>query len=231
MRHFAHYVKRQLVYVNYSSPDDPWFKENQPEDQGFDAPVYHVTRSGTGPSTRVAKGDTLWIFSQLQAPWGMFPPALDAKITVADVVDLRERRSREDDPAFRFTAGEGSAWCPLFDATDAVRRIMTRASSGNESPLLAHERQPIGRALQRPREVAGIGPLIELKGQLDDLGFDFVSYRLVDGTKKAYQKSLELVQGGKAVFWNRWSLPRRLAERREFLSDPALDTFISGRIS
>ncbi len=35
--HFLHYVLREIVEVDYSSPDAHWFKEHQPDDQGFDA--------------------------------------------------------------------------------------------------------------------------------------------------------------------------------------------------
>lgn len=79
MAHFAHYVRRTVVEVNYEDPSDPWFAENQPDNQGFEAPAYHVTRSLTGPAARVSGGDTIWLFSQLTTPWGNFPPALDAK--------------------------------------------------------------------------------------------------------------------------------------------------------
>jgi hypothetical protein len=53
---------------------------------------------------------------------------------------------------------------------------------------------------------------------------------LIDGTRVAFFKSLTLVPSGRAVFWDRWSLPRRLAERCEFLSDAALNSFIKKRI-
>jgi hypothetical protein len=90
MAHFAHYVRRTVVEVNYEDPSDPWFAENQPDNQGFDSPAYHVTRSLTGPAARVSEGDTIWLFSQVITPWGVFPPALDAKIT-----SIRFKRSEE----------------------------------------------------------------------------------------------------------------------------------------
>jgi len=68
MAHFAHYVKRDIVEVDYQSPDARWFAGHQPADQGFVAPTYHVTRATTGPVTRVAQGDTIWLFSQLATP-------------------------------------------------------------------------------------------------------------------------------------------------------------------
>ena len=229
MAHFAHYVKREVVELDYASEDDPWFKENQPDDQGFEAPAYHVTRSTNGPVTRrYPKGDTLWIFSQLKTPWGAFPPALDAKLIVNDVEDLRKKHG--GGPAFRFAAGKGSTWFPLLDATTALGRISTIDSTGHICSLLAHRGQPVGRALQSLRQVADTSPLLDLEQSLCQLGFDFVSYRLIDGTKTAFEKSLQLVLAGKAVFWDRWSLPRRLAERREIVSDETLNRFLLHRI-
>jgi hypothetical protein len=80
------------------------------------------------------------------------------------------------------------------------------------------------------RQIADADPLVSLERRISQLGFDFVSYRLLDGTRRAFRKSLQLVQGGRPVFWDRWGLPRRLAERREFLKDKALDEFIKNRI-
>ena len=128
--HLAHYASRRVVEPNYSSPGDPWFSKNQPEDQGFEAPSYHVTRSTSGPAARVSPGDTLWIFSQLRSPWGSFPPALDAKISVAKVEDLRKHRS-DKEAAFQFYAGAGSSWFPLFDATMYSRDFDDRFDEGD----------------------------------------------------------------------------------------------------
>jgi hypothetical protein len=48
----------------------------------------------------------------------------------------------------------------------------------------------------------------------------FVSYRISDGSRGAFRKVHDLIEQGKVVFWDRWSLPRRLAERREIDPDP-----------
>lgn len=229
MAHFAHYVKREVVEVDYQSPDDPWFAEHQPDDQGFATPAYHVSQAVRGPATRVTQGDTIWLFSQLRTPWGVYPPALDAKIIVSEVSVRRARRSGEK-AALRFGAGEGSSWFPLCDASDTVAELTTVNAQGGVQKLLAERHQPIGRVLQSMRELAEAAPLIALERRISELGFDFISYRLLDGTRRAFEASLQLVQAGGAVWWDRWSLPRRLAERREFLNDSALDEFISERI-
>ena len=52
---------------------------------------------------------------------------------------------------------------------------------------------------------------------------NFISYRIADGTQQAFEKVQELLKRGNKVFWDRWCLPRRLAERRECVNDKALD--------
>jgi hypothetical protein len=42
----------------------------------------------------------------------------------------------------------------------------------------------------------------------------------------AFEASLQRIQAGGAVWWDRWSLPRRVAERREFLDDPVVNKYI-----
>jgi hypothetical protein len=64
------------------------------------------------------------------------------------------------------------------------------------------------------------------ESELNQRGFEFVSYRLCDGTPGAFTKVKCIVEAGRSVFWDRWSLPRRLAERREYLSDKALEAYI-----
>ena len=62
------------------------------------------------------------------------------------------------------------------------------------------------------------------------MSFDFISYRISDGTKAAFGKARTLISEQKPVFWDRWSLPRRLAERRERLGDHPLDATIKAGI-
>ncbi len=228
-RNFAHFVKREVVEVDYRKPDSAWFAEHQPEDQGLDAPRYHVTRAKVGPVTRVAKGDTVWLFSQLRSPWGALPPALDAKIIVAEISNKNELRG--GGVGFRFTAGPGSVWFPLYDCTEILAALMTTDANGQLGKLLARPDQAVGRALRSMRELSDSTPLIALEAKFTQLGFDFVSYRLLDGTPAAFRAVWSLLGAGRPIWWDRWSLPRRLAERREFLADPALDKFIRGRIA
>jgi hypothetical protein len=227
MAHFAHYVRREVIEVHYASKRDPWFAENQPDDQGLEVPAYHVTESTVGPATRIGRGDIIWIFSQLRSPWGVCAPALDAKICVSDVRRVR----RKGKFAIRFAADPvKSSWFPLFDASGVLPHLTTVNSRGNDNKLLSQPHQPIGRALQSIRQLVNATPMLKLEKKLKASKFDFVSYRLIDGTRAAFFKSVALVQSGRPVFWDRWSLPRRLAERREFLKNVALDSFIEERI-
>jgi len=216
MRHFAHYQQRRVVHMAYDDPNDPWYAENQPDDQGFDKPWYHVTRRRNGPASRIEVGDSLWVFSQLVTPWGKFPPALDFRVDVK-AVELRSGGG------FRYEAERSSKWYNLFDGSSHIGRLETIDSNGNKRPLLKSKDQHVGHALQSIRQLASDEELRKLASKIDERGFEFISYRLLDGTEPAFRKALERVRAGRAVFWDRWSLPRRLAERREFLSDPALD--------
>ena len=218
MADFAHYMRREVVEVDYEDQAAPWFAENQPDTQGFESPSYHVTRANTGPATRVREGDVLWLFSQLFTPWGKFPPSLDAKINV-NAVKLEPRK-------IRYEAGTGSKWFPLYDATAIILRLRTIDSNSTMRPLLSRPEQPIGQALQSMRELANPNLLTKWERELESIRPDFISYRLIDGTRLAYEKAVQLVKEGRPIFWDRWSLPRRLAERREFLNDKALDAHL-----
>jgi len=80
------------------------------------------------------------------------------------------------------------------------------------------------------RELDNVEEVLRFSVALSSAPFEFISYRLLDGTRGAFNKAMQVVQDGGAVFWDRWSLPRRLAERREFLKDRALDGYIAERI-
>jgi hypothetical protein len=230
MAHYVHYLRREVVAPNYEDKSDLWFAENQPDDQGFEAPSSHVTSATSGPATRVAAGDTIWLFSQLFTPWGNFPAALDARVSVCGVTTYRKAQEQQS-RTFRYEAGEGSRWFPLRDATACIQRLQTRNLAGTVRPVLSYPDQPIGQALQSMRELADVRPLLDWALELGATAFDFISYRLIDGTRLAYEKARQLVNEGQAIVWDRWSLPRRLAERREFLDDEALNDYIIGEIT
>jgi len=253
---YAHYVKRKLVVVNYGNRNAEWFQKHQPDDQGFGAPTYHITKSkskckskskskSTKAAARVKVGDTIWIFSQLRTPWDTppatkgtrsavaLPAALDAKIVVAKIRHLCSPRYHQS-PTFKYYAGKGSRWFPLFDCSKVISRLRTIDSKRvtkidtNRRPLphLCKKNQQIGNALQSMRQLADGRPLLDLEAQFSKRGFDFVSYRLKDGTRSALMQVRRLIREGRPVFWDRWSLPRGMAERRETQSPKVLNPHI-----
>lgn len=85
----------------------------------------------------------------------------------------------------------------------------------------------VGQALRFVRKLDDAEQMRAHAQHLESSRYDFVSYRLLDGTPHAFALVQRLLQEGRSVFWDRWSLPRRLAERRETLNDEALDAFIA----
>ncbi len=221
MRHFAHYVRRTVAEPDYASAGDRYFIENQPDDQGFFSPAFHAAPHNSGVATRVEIGDSIWLFSQLSScRWGVLPPALDAVIRVTDTCKVGILNN------FRFSAGEGSRWFPLYDATALLGRLKTVSASGQPGSLLTQKNKSGGQALRLLRQISDAAPLLEYAETLANLRPHFISYRLIDGTEPAFHLANDLIRNQSAVFWDRWSLPRRLAERREFVRDSELDRFI-----
>jgi len=212
MAQFAHYIRREVAEPDYCSPSDPWFAENQPDTQGFFSPTYHAAPGNSGIAKRIFAGDTIWLFSQLSSQWGRLPPALDGIVEVAGKSAIK----RDDHSVYRFAAGPGSRWFPLCDATNLLQEL----------GLLSGSIKTVGQALRFMRRIDDPAPLLRHRQKVDALPVDFISYRLLDGTCSAFHLARRLLREQRAVAWDRWSLPRRLAERREFLSDEALNNFI-----
>jgi hypothetical protein len=222
-RHFIHYVPRRVVVHFPRDPRALWFADAQHASAGFRRPVFHKTRSQTGAATRVRKGDVIWIVSQLDSPWGRLPPGIDARLCVRHIE--RDGDAKE----IRFEASSRSVWLPLADARSVLADLRTLSAQGRTStPLWPHEElgHRIGHYLQSMRELESAAPLIAWEKKLARRPLSFVSYRICDGTKHAFLKSKELLEQGRAVFWDRWCLPRCLAERREVVSDAALDRYL-----
>lgn len=226
MANFVHYLKRFVGQPNYLNPNHSWFARNQPDDQGFSAPSFHVTRSINGAAERVEEGDRIWLFSALRSSsWGSAPVGLDAMIVVSRIHDLRTTRE-DGQPAFVYHAGEGSAWFPLYDASPYLSVVETINGKGEEGKLILDAGANDAGLMRQMRQVADPAPLERLANAVRNAERHFVSYRLLDGTRSSFAKCKTLVKGGKAVWWDRWSLPRRMAERREILSDTAMTTRI-----
>ena len=222
-QHFIHYLPRRIVMRFPREPNNPWFAEFQRRDDGFMYPKYHTSRRGTGPTRVVKSGDTIWIISQISSPWGVLPPALDARIDV-------ERIEEDDDGKLKFVAATTSAWFPLADISELLATLETQTAKGSVVKVWNKTHQPVGRSLQSMRMLASSDSLQAWSQKLKSESHDFISYRISDGTLCAFMKVRELLGQGKVIFWDRWGLPRRLAERREVVEDTALDDHLMNQL-
>lgn len=91
---------------------------------------------------------------------------------------------------------------------------------------MSSEHQAVGQALRFIRDIQDPSPIHEHVRSLAGTSHDFVSYRIHDGTLMAFKCVAKLLEEGRSVFWDRWSLPRRLAERGEQIDPTALEGHI-----
>lgn len=225
---FIHYLPRKVRILSPAKPGTAWYVDLQKPVSGFERPQYHVTRAASGPAAKIRPGDTIWIISQLYSRWGVLPPAVDARMEVASVCTLRKGG---EITGYRYNAAGRSRWFPLADATVEMQALKTVNSKGQINELWPAPHLPIGCYLQQPRKLMTGERLGRWEKQLDDRGFDFVSYRLRDGTPAAFKAVQALVSAGQCVWWDRWSLPRGLAERREHVADGHLQSYLVGQLS
>lgn len=226
MRHFIHFHRRDIRLRFPSNLDDPWFSEFQADEDGFARPRYHVTRANNGPASRVKPGDTIWLLSQLYVPWGQsLPPMIDARIDVDQV------NSGKMGLGYRYTAASSSSWYDMTDSTEVLQKLSCAKAGHQASLLWKDQRRRIGHYLQQMRELKDGDLLTDWSNRQSLKPLHFVSYRIRDGTRYAFEHVDQLIKGPFRVFWDRWSLPRRLAERREILSDGALDGTIISRLA
>ena len=225
MSHFADYIKRVLVAPHQLNGSDVLERYgSQSADAGVSSPVFHSVRAISGAVRRVRPGDTIWWFSQLQGVGKKrLPPSLDARIEVAEVSDTGDRR-------MRFEAGPGSCWFPLWDADELLHKLEVKSSDGAVSSLLVSQNQAAGQALRFMREIHDPGPLLEHTQTISNISHDFVSYRIDDGTELAFECVAKLLDSGRSVFWDRWSLPRRLAEKGVHIDSIVLESHIKTAI-
>jgi hypothetical protein len=236
MSHYLHYVVRRIATPDYKNPSDPYFVDHQPDDQGLFRPAFHDVPGGHGLAGQVKVGDYIWVFSQLTGPWGSLPPALDMLVVVEEISDtIRSQPKPEDDEGEqqdqptkvkRFLAGEGSRWFPLFDASNFLKNKPLVKSQDNLVPIISGAHTHVGQSLRVLRKADDPAPLLAHVQAIEKARNVFVSYRLTDGSEAAFARAHELLNEGNSVFWDRWSLPRRLAERREFLNDAELASYI-----
>lgn len=229
-RHYIHYVSRALVVSALKdSRSSAFYIELDSELFELDRPRFHTTRAMTGPALRIKPGDVIWLVSQLRSPWGALAPSLDARILV-DKIELLDKSNEHgvQSKRLKFHAGPHSRWFPLADATSVLQALQSRRADQEIVPMRHDARA--GMLLRRPRELVSASPLIAWEERIDSIGLAFVSYRLVDGTQCAFDVVHDLMSKGGVVFWDRWSLPRRLAERREKLDPTFLAAYIEDNI-
>lgn len=219
IQHYVHYLKRRVRIRFPKDPQDQFYRHVQKLDDGFDRPVYHVTRRNIGSVKEMKDGDIIWLFSQLTSPWGHLPPALDAKFVVKKIEKLK-------DDSLKFHADTNSQWFRLKNAKPLIDKLYTIDQKGNQKKLHHKQEKPLGFYIQSMRKlVSGDDMELWAKKLLND-EFDFISYRIKDGTRYAFKKTKSLIDQEKTVFWDRYSLPRRLAERRELVSHEKLDEYL-----
>lgn len=221
---FIHYLPRRVVLRVPESAADPWFRRFLRRQDGFEQPVRHSTRQQTGAAVLAKGGDCIWIVSQVFSPWGALPPGIDACIEVAS----RQRRSGG---GFHYSAGPGSRWFPLMDATALLSQLVSVDERHRHAPLWADPQRPVGHSLQSMRRLDDAHALLDWEASLAAKPLHFVSYRIADGTKRAFEQVGALLRQGEKVFWDRWGLPRRLAERRERVDDRALDEHLMRQLA
>jgi len=225
---YIHYVKRRIVTRYPKDIASPWYSELQTYSDGFNNPCFHVTRLKSWPVKNIEVGDVIWLVGQLSSPWGKLPPSIDAKIKVASVESVREN---EEIVKYKFLAQTDSRWLPLNDATELFGNLQTVSKAGKISTPCNIRASNIGQAFQSIKKIANSSLIDDYVSHIESLTYDFISYRIADGTRMAFEKSSSLMNSGKSVFWDRWSLPRRLAERRELVEDLMLDKLLLQKIN
>ena len=224
MAHFIQYIPRHVVTVIPVDPESPWYSQQQPDSAGFFRPDTHVLASDAIANI-VAPGDTIWVISQLHGPQGaplscVLPVALDARI---DVVEVGAARLG----GIEAKPGPASCWFRLADATLLLADLNSITATGKTTSLAVKPNTKVGSKFQSMRRIEDARPLLAWGEWLNREPFDFISYRHADGTYAAFGKVLDLIQRERRImFWDRWGLPRRLAERREGVSSPTLDAHL-----
>ena len=223
---YIHYIARRVAMTPSSSEAKIDIRIGLHDDSGgFSLPEYHQTRMRSWPTPQIGRGDTIWLISQLTSPWGILPPALDARIDVGSV-------SCCDAGITQFNAKKSSVWYILADSSRYFENLHVVSHDGKPRSLLTDLRPSVGQALQSIHLLLPEDGLM-LRTHADAIAespFDFVSYRHVDGTKLAFGLVRELLASGTTVYWDRWSLPRRLIERRELVNNSTLTRHLHKKI-
>lgn len=103
-------------------------------------------------------------------------------------------------------------------------------AAGGEEALWRDPVRPVGQYLQSMRELRDGDAFEHWHAAVSAGDTEFVSYRQIDGTAFAFHHVAARLQAGKSVFWDRWSLPRSVAERRESAPAQLLDPYLEDAI-
>jgi hypothetical protein len=154
------------------------------------------------------------LVSQLSSPWGKLPLPIDTLIKVESIEQILDECGKTK---IRYNASENSKWFPLTDATTMLSKLIVISKNGEKTIPYNSRKDNLGQAFQSMKKVNSTEVIREWAEKVDKSELHFISYRMVDGTKMAFMKADSLLKKGLSVFWDRWSLPRRLAERRELV--------------
>ncbi|MBF8753631.1 hypothetical protein IRZ57_00410 [Pseudomonas guariconensis] len=166
----------------------------------------------------------MWIVGQIFSPWGVLAPGIDASIEVGRVEEM-------DEGKLRFVASEQSHWYALSDISRVLPLLRTVTAAGGSNPMCRNDVTTVGQYLQSIRQLESAEPLQMHVEELRRQPLNFISYRICDGTRAAFEKTKALMSTRQPVFWDRWCLPRRLAERRELVSNESLDRHLMKQIA
>lgn len=224
---YIHYIKREIITDYPKDIAAPWFSVPEAYEKSLESPVYHITRSASWPATAITEGDIIWLVGQLFSPWGKLPPSIDARIEVESVekIQVNDEKSK-----LKYLASKNSNWFPLRDASDLFSKLQVVSKTRAVSIPYVQEKDNLGAAFRSMKKIYEPSEINQFAKSIESSPLHFISYRIVDGTMPAFFKVRSLLADGCSVFWDRWSLPRRLAERRERVSDAALDLLLNKKI-
>ena len=221
--HYIHYLPRIINDRLSRKRVNDFFTLDQQLDEGFERPRFHITRSRRGPAVKIKVGDIIWLISTIKSPWGKTTPSLDAKIIVENIQITKEGH-------LKYIASKNSKWYPICDISKCLFQLETIDSKKRSKKLIGNTESDIGIYLQSIRQLRNFDKMEKWSKHVIGSDFHFISYRIKDGTKAAFQKTQELLENGFIVFWDRYCLPRRLSERREFVCDQKLDNYIKNKL-
>jgi hypothetical protein len=111
-----------------------------------------------------------------------------------------------------------------------MSRLKWITAKGEVMPLVPDDQRDPAHILQSMRE---LDTGLDIEGWADEMlrkDTTFVSYRIADGTPSAFRACQQLMSEGRALFWDRWSLPRRVVESREWAESGPLDEYLFERL-